>query len=83
MAARRFAFAILACSALGAAGQPTKPSSSATAQATARIREPVILRAGKALKNERTQALQTKERRCAAIDASAYTECRLILTELE
>jgi len=83
MAARRFALAILAWSALGGADQPESPRSSATAQATARIRQPVIVRGGRTLQDGQPQVLRTRERKCAAADMPADGECRIIVTDIE
>ena len=84
MTASRLAFAILALTTLGGTGQPVSPASRATAQATAHILQPVIVSGGKALQGgTHSQVLQTRERKCAAVDAPAGIECRLILTDLE
>ena len=83
MAVRRLTFAILAFSLLAGAGKPSNPRSGATAQATARIREPLILRAGAARTGEQRNSQQTRERRCATTDAAAGAECRIIVTDIE
>jgi hypothetical protein len=83
MTGRRLVFAILALSTLGGTGRPSNPSSTATAQAAAHIREPVILREGKTLQSEQSQALRTRERKCMAADVPTGVECRLIVTDLE
>jgi len=85
--AQRLAFAILAFCALGGAGNPAgqvaNPASRATAQASVRIRQPVILQAGKATQRSQAPILPARERRCATGDAPANTECRLIVTDFE
>ena len=85
--ARQLMLAGLALPIIGAGKAPPLAggggSSGASAQAVARIENPVILRTGIILRNGKIQVPRARERPCVSGDLPDEAECRLIVSDIE